>query len=53
LNDYKIDVFFFKLDDPMAKYLTNNTSDVGDQSNSTNRAPAKPRYRGPDPQKNR
>ena len=37
----------------MLKYLTNKPSDAGDQSNNSNRAPAKPRYRGPEPQKNR
>lgn len=42
----------------MLKYLTNKPSDTGDRTNSTgsnnsNRAPAKPRYRGPEPQKNR
>jgi pre-mRNA-splicing factor CWC26 len=40
-------------DDPMLKYLTNNKSDVGDRTSNSTRAPAKPRYRGPDPQKNR
>jgi pre-mRNA-splicing factor CWC26 len=44
---------FFYLDDPMLKYLTNKPSDSGDRTNTTNRAPAKPRYRGPEPQKNR
>ncbi|CAF0805432.1 unnamed protein product [Adineta steineri] len=38
-------------DDPMLKYLTKKSSDGGDRL--TNSAPAKPRYRGPDPQKNR
>ncbi len=37
----------------MLKHLSNNKSDTGDQTNNSNRAPAKPRYRGPDPQKNR
>jgi pre-mRNA-splicing factor CWC26 len=46
-------VCFFYLDDPMLKYLTNKTSDSGDRTNTTNKAPAKPRYRGPEPQKNR
>ncbi|CAF3731612.1 unnamed protein product [Rotaria sordida] len=40
-------------DDPMLKYLSNRTSDVGDRTNNSNSVPAKPRYRGPDPQKNR
>ncbi|CAF1274986.1 unnamed protein product [Rotaria magnacalcarata] len=40
-------------DDPMLKYLSNKTSDTGDRTNNSNSAPAKPRYRGPDPQKNR
>ena len=37
----------------MLKYLTKKPSDGGNQSNNSNNAPAKPRYRGPDPQKNR
>lgn len=37
----------------MLKYLSNKPSDTGDRTNNSNRAPAKPRYRGPDPQKNR
>jgi hypothetical protein len=44
--------FFFKSDDPMLKYLS-KPSNGGDRSNNSNNAPAKPRYRGPDPQKNR
>ncbi|CAF2705514.1 unnamed protein product [Rotaria sp. Silwood2] len=40
-------------DDPMLKYLSKRTSDVGDRTNNSNSAPPKPRYRGPDPQKNR
>ncbi|CAF4515930.1 unnamed protein product [Rotaria socialis] len=40
-------------DDPMLKYLSHKTSDTGDRTNNSNSAPAKPRYRGPDPQKNR
>jgi len=46
-------IFIFTLDDPMLKYLTNKTADAGDRTNNSNSAPAKPRYRGPDPQKNR
>lgn len=37
----------------MLKYLSNKKSDAGDRANNSNSAPAKPRYRGPDPQKNR
>ncbi|CAF0773801.1 unnamed protein product [Rotaria sp. Silwood1] len=40
-------------DDPMLKYLSKKTSDVGDRTNNSNSTPPKPRYRGPDPQKNR
>jgi len=46
-------ILCFQLDDPMLKYLSKKTSDVGDRTNSGNTAPVKPRYRGPDPQKNR
>jgi hypothetical protein len=46
-------IFIFKLDDPMLKYLSNKTADASDRTNNSNSAPAKPRYRGPDPQKNR
>ena len=45
--------FFFHLDDPMLKYLTNKPSDSGNRTSNSNQAPAKPRYRGPEPQKNR
>jgi hypothetical protein len=45
-------LFFKKSDDPMLKYLS-KPSNGGDRSNNSNNAPAKPRYRGPDPQKNR
>ena len=37
----------------MLKYLTNKPSDTVDRADGGPRVPAKPRYRGPDPQKNR
>ena len=37
----------------MLKYLTNKASEQGERMNDGTRAPAKPRYKGPDPQKNR
>ncbi|CAF1084346.1 unnamed protein product [Adineta ricciae] len=40
-------------DDPMLKYLTKKGPDTNDRSTGGNAAPPKPRYRGPDPQKNR
>ncbi len=41
-------MFFFNLDDPMLKHLSNKTSDVGDRLNNRNNAPVKSRYSGPD-----
>lgn len=53
MKNYKKKFLSFCLDDPMLKYLSNRTSNAGDRTSNTNSAPAKPRYRGPDPQKNR
>ena len=37
----------------MLKYLSNKSADGGPGTKSGSSAPAKPRYKGPDPQKNR
>lgn len=37
----------------MLKYLSNKASEQGEQTSDGARAPPKPRYKGPDPQKNR
>lgn len=46
-------IFSLYLDDPMLKYLTNKPSETAGRTSNTNQPPPKPRYKGPDPQKNR